>query len=203
MPRAFETEAAAELTNTALHGAYGASSLVVHLLVPPTAGDLHELHLRQSAAPTSRGGAGDGVPLTERSRATRKAHQLHRRRAKIVLLTRDGEDLKARLQQYAHEFAQREKSHPGGARHYFSTPAGRGHERASWTSRMTGVGPSAGAPRGQLLTGRQAPGAGGGSRRPHIGLGMGNATKLTAAELLAAGSFPTGSPSRAGMWTSR
>jgi len=143
VPHAYATEEESQRTSGDLHGPYGAASLVLQLLVSPTQMDVHTIMMRRAAA-TARTGGGDssttppgGPLLSERSS---RAMKLHRRRGRLVLLTREGDEMMARLQQYADQFAQREKVTPGGARSYFTTPAAKWNERSSWASRMVAGG---------------------------------------------------------------
>ena len=76
----------------------------------------------------------------------------------------------ARLQQYADQYAQREKVTPGGARSYFTTPAAKWSERSSWASRMM-----AGA---DSKVSGNATKRGGFSKQPSNMRPAGNATKL-------------------------
>jgi len=130
VPHGFETDGGGSTTQQ--HTAEDTASLVVHLLVTPSESDLHEFRSKEQAA----GASGNG---SMSARGRRTGSQLIRKRAKLVLLTREGEDMRARLQQYAQEYAQHERSHPGGARSFFTTPAGAGrsNERSSWANRMT------------------------------------------------------------------
>ena len=173
VPRVYATEQESERTSGDLHGPYGAASLVLQLLVAPGESDLHTI-MKLRAAATARTGGGDslttprgGALLSERSS---RAIKLHRRRGKLVLLTREGDEMMARLQQYADQYAQREKVTPGGARSYFTTPAAKWSERSSWASRMM-----AGA---DSKVSGNATKRGGFSKQPSNMRPAGNATKL-------------------------
>jgi hypothetical protein len=174
VPHAYATEEESQRTSGGLHGPYGAASLVLQLLVSPTQMDVHTIMMRRAAATARTGGVDSsttppgGPLLSERSS---RAMKLHRRRGRLVLLTREGDEMMARLQQYADQFAQREKVTPGGARSYFTTPAAKWNERSSWASRMV-----AGGADGKVSG--NATKRVGFSKQPSSILPAGNATKL-------------------------